>query len=55
MEKSYRSINPEETGYEPQNSKQFKPEELVKNGYCPIDGHYCEQPQCDNCNYERMI
>ena len=26
----------------------------VKNRYCSIDGHYCEQGECNNCNYEKV-
>lgn len=26
----------------------------VKNKKCPIDGHYCEQPHCENCQYEKI-
>lgn len=22
--------------------------------YCPVDGHFCEAPKCDNCNYESV-
>lgn len=52
---SGRYIDPEATGYEPQvdNKKRYYPRG-VKNLYCPVDGHYCEQPNCENCNFERL-
>lgn len=52
---SGKYIDPEATGYEPQidNRKKHYPRG-VKNLYCPVDGHYCEQPNCENCNFERL-
>lgn len=26
----------------------------IKVEECPVDGHYCEQPQCENCNFEKV-
>ena len=45
-------INPDETGREHRPPREKKPQPLVKNGYCPRDGHYCEQPNCENCMFE---
>lgn len=28
---------------------------LVKNLNCPYDGHYCEQPACENCQFEKGL
>ena len=47
-------LNNNEPGYEKPDKENEKTRPAVKNLYCPIDGHYCEQPQCENCNFEKM-
>lgn len=27
----------------------------VKNQKCPVDGHYCEAYNCENCKYEDTL
>ena len=46
-------LNPEEPGRQAPNIKEWMPPQPIKNLYCPIDGHYCEQPGCENCNFEK--
>lgn len=48
-------IDPERAGKEARNKEEPHRRPRIKNQYCPIDGHYCEQPQCDNCNYEATL
>ena len=50
---SGKYIDPEAPGYEVPNATRKKTRDRVKNLYCPYDGHYCEQPNCDNCNFEK--
>ena len=47
-------LNPDETGREkyPKMKKLGRPP--VKNTLCPRDGHYCEQPKCENCMMETV-
>ena len=45
-------INPDEPGREQKNKKVWHQRDQVDNLYCPRDGHYCEQPDCDNCMHE---
>lgn len=47
-------LNNNEPGYEKPVKEEFLDRPAVKNLYCPVDGHYCEQPQCENCNFEKM-
>ena len=53
MEERY--LDPDATGYEAPNKVIYKTRDLVKNQYCPIDGHYCEQPSCENCQFEATM
>lgn len=46
-------IDPEEKGREDWPEVTWKQRPRVKNLYCPRDGHYCEQPNCDNCMLEQ--
>ena len=46
-------IDHEEKGREEFPMPEWKRRPLVKNLYCPRDGHYCEQPNCDNCMLEQ--
>ena len=49
-------LNPEEPGRD--NIIQKKPYHMpigIKNCYCPYDGHYCEQPDCTNCQFEKEL
>ena len=55
MYADYRRLNPDEPGREKGNIEEWKPQQPIKNLYCPIDGHYCEQPQCENCNFEKEL
>lgn len=48
-------IDPERTGYEKPNPVYFRTQQEVKNMYCPRDGHYCEQPGCENCMFEEEL
>lgn len=53
---SGKYINPEATGYEgPYKQKPNGGPPGVENLYCPYDGHYCEQPKCENCNFEKEL
>ena len=47
-------LNPETQGHEqrPKPVKTQRP--AVKNMLCPRDGHYCEQPNCENCMFETV-
>ena len=47
-------LNKDETGREQPNGKIWKSRPVVKNLYCPRDGHYCEQPNCENCMFETV-
>ena len=47
-------LNPDEPGKEGEDIKEWMPRPRVKNLYCPVDGHYCEQPSCENCNFEKV-
>ena len=47
-------LNPDEIGHENKNIVEKQGRPLVKNLYCPRDGHYCEQPDCDNCMFETV-
>ena len=47
-------MNPDEPGRENPNATRFKPQQPIKNLYCPRDGHYCEQPDCSNCMFETV-
>lgn len=49
-----RYLDNNEPGFERPVKEVKKERPNVKNLYCPVDGHYCEQPQCENCNYEKM-
>lgn len=53
MEERY--LDPDATGYEAPNKVIYKTRDLIKNQYCPIDGHYCEQPSCENCQFEATM
>ena len=49
-------LNPEEPGREKQPAA--RPTHMpmgIKNNYCPYDGHYCEQPDCTNCQFEKEL
>lgn len=48
-------LNPDEPGKEVAADPEYKERPLVKNLYCPHDGHYCEQPSCENCNFEKEL
>ena len=48
-------IDPEAAGFEGQDPTFFMPREPIKNLYCPIDEHYCEQPSCENCQFEATL
>ena len=50
-----RYLDNNEPGYERPVKENKKERPNVKNLYCPVDGHYCEQPQCENCNYEKSL
>lgn len=45
-------INPDEIGHEAKPMREYKPGPNIKNQLCPRDGHYCEQPNCENCMFE---
>ena len=45
-------LNPEEPGKDKRPKREIKVRPQVKQQYCPRDGHYCEQPNCENCMYE---
>lgn len=47
-------LNPEEPGYERGDPRDEQPRPHVKQMYCPRDGHYCEQPSCENCKFEEI-
>ena len=47
-------LNRDEPGREAKNKKARLPRQTVKNLYCPKDGHYCEQPNCENCMFETV-
>ena len=49
-----RYINPEYPGNEKRPRKVPHERPQVKNLYCPRDGHYCEQPNCENCMFETV-
>ena len=48
-------IDPEAAGSERQNKRVPARREKVDNCLCPRDGHYCEQPNCENCQFERDL
>ena len=49
-----QDLERDEPGHEgPNIPYPFQPRPHVKNCYCPIDGHYCEQGDCDYCNFEK--
>lgn len=48
-------LNPETQGYEQRPPKKKESRPQVKNLLCPRDGHYCEQPNCENCKYEEVV
>ena len=50
-----RFVNPEEPGVEKKPVVRHKQRGEVANCYCPRDGHYCEQPHCENCQFEREL
>lgn len=52
-ERDFR-VDPDVAGWEIPDLVEKKPYPRVKNQYCFIDGHYCEQPSCENCNYEKL-
>lgn len=47
-------IFPETTGHEEKNKRKPARRPEVKNMYCPRDGHYCEQGDCDSCMAETV-
>lgn len=47
-------LNPETQGHEPRPKPVKKQRPAVKNMLCPRDGHYCEQPNCENCMFETV-
>ena len=49
------TITPDLRGYEAPNPIDPEYRQPIKNLACPVDGHYCEQPNCDNCNYEAQL
>ena len=48
-------LDRDEPGRENFPPERFKSQQRVKNLYCPRDGHYCEQPSCENCMFEQQI
>jgi len=48
-------INRDDPGHEQKPKKRFKVRPQVKNLHCPRDGHYCEQPNCENCMFEGVV
>lgn len=48
-------LDRDQPGKEKENTRVILERPRVKNQYCPVDGHYCEQPQCENCNFEKGI
>ena len=53
---SGKSIDRDEPGYEMLKEKKVHVYPRgIKNLYCPYDGHYCEQPSCENCNFEKGL
>lgn len=48
-------ITPDLRGHEAPNPVDPEYKQSVKNTACPIDGHYCEQPSCENCNFEKQL
>lgn len=49
-------LNPEEPGKEIIEDRRVIWGPLgIKNTYCPYDGHYCEQPECENCQFEKGL
>ena len=49
-----RYLNPDEPGFEEKDKERRQPRPSVKNTLCPRDGHYCEQPNCENCMFENV-
>lgn len=47
-------ISPDATGSELKPRLKLHERPQVKNLYCPRDGHYCEQPNCENCMNETV-
>ena len=47
-------LNRDETGAERRPMPIYRPQQPIKNCYCPRDGHYCEHPDCDNCMFETV-
>ena len=48
-------LDAEASGREQGSVSRFKVDVRVKNCYCPRDGHYCEQPNCENCMFETVM
>lgn len=45
-------LNPDEPGHDKLDGRYRIKRPQVKNQRCPRDGHYCEQPNCENCMFE---
>ena len=55
LEIEWNRLDADASGREQSSVSRARRNTGVKNQYCPRDGHYCEQPSCENCMFESVM